>query len=187
MQIDLRGLNGVAEKARAQTARRNAALPRLLSRPSGTIRTACGGRLGNGYHHEARCTRRKAARPTVEEKVNEVVERLVRADVGRLLRNEYPGKAICVDCLAAAIPAGSPPFTRIEIRRAVREMTDSPGFAGLPALIPLPPLPGGTGVPRVQHCDVGGQIGFADWSDRLAPGSDQKLGTSSLRIVPLHG
>jgi hypothetical protein len=28
---------------------------------------------------------------------------------------------------AAAISAGSPPFTRIEIRRAVREMTGSPG------------------------------------------------------------
>jgi hypothetical protein len=59
--------------------------------------------------------------------VNEVVERLVRADVGRRLRNEYPDKAICVDCLAAAIPAGSPPFTRIEIRRALREVTESPG------------------------------------------------------------
>ena len=42
-----------------------------------------------------------------EDEVNEVVERLVRADVGRLLHNEYPGKAICIDCLAAAIPAGS--------------------------------------------------------------------------------
>jgi hypothetical protein len=59
--------------------------------------------------------------------VNEVVERLVRADVGRLLHNEYPGKAICIDCLAATIPAGSPPFTRIVIRRALREMTTSPG------------------------------------------------------------
>src|SRR4030095_7358834 len=38
-----------------------------------------------------------------------------------------PGKAVCIDCLAATIPAGSPPFTRIEIRRALREMTTSPG------------------------------------------------------------
>jgi hypothetical protein len=59
--------------------------------------------------------------------VNEVVERVVRADVGRLLHNEYPGKAVCIDCLAATFPAGSPPFTRIEIRRALREMTESPG------------------------------------------------------------
>ena len=59
--------------------------------------------------------------------MNEVVERVVRADVGRLLHNEYPRKPICIDCLAAAIPAGSPPFTHIEIRRAVREITESPG------------------------------------------------------------
>jgi hypothetical protein len=59
--------------------------------------------------------------------VNEVVEKLVRADVGRLLHNEYPGRALCVDCLAAAIPSGSTPFTHIEIRRAVRKITESPG------------------------------------------------------------
>lgn len=59
--------------------------------------------------------------------MNEVVERVVRADVGRLLHDEYPRKAICIDCLAAAIPAGSPPFTHIEIRRAVRGIAESPG------------------------------------------------------------
>jgi hypothetical protein len=59
--------------------------------------------------------------------VNEVVEKVVRADVSRLLHNEYPRQAICIDCLAAAIPAGSPPFTHIEIRRAVREIMESPG------------------------------------------------------------
>jgi hypothetical protein len=63
--------------------------------------------------------------------VNEVVERVVRADIGRLLHNEYPRKAICIDCLAAAIPAGSPPFAHIEIRRAVREIRESPGSLNL--------------------------------------------------------
>ena len=60
--------------------------------------------------------------------MNEVVEKVVRAEVDRLLRTDYFGKAVCIDCLAGRIPAGSgPPFTRIEIRRAVREMTQSPG------------------------------------------------------------
>jgi hypothetical protein len=71
--------------------------------------------------------------------VDEVVERLVRAEVGRLLHNEYPGKAICIDCLAAAIPAGSPPFT----------------IVGLTAIFPLPPLQGGRGVPHLQHREIG--------------------------------
>ena len=60
--------------------------------------------------------------------MHEVVEKVVRAEVERLLRTEYPGQPVCVDCLAGKIPAGSgPPFTRIEIRRAVREITQSPG------------------------------------------------------------
>ena len=59
--------------------------------------------------------------------MHEVVEKAVRAEVERLLRAEYPGQPVCVDCLAGKIPAGSgPPFTRIEIRRAVREMMGSP-------------------------------------------------------------
>jgi hypothetical protein len=61
------------------------------------------------------------------EKVNELAGKVIRAEVDRLLRAEYVGKAICFDCLAGKIPAGSgPPFTRFEIRRAVREMTGSP-------------------------------------------------------------
>jgi hypothetical protein len=60
--------------------------------------------------------------------MNEVVGKVVRAEVDRLLRIDYSGKPVCVDCLAGKIPAGSgPPFTRIEVRRAVREMTQSPG------------------------------------------------------------
>lgn len=86
--------------------------------------------------------------------MNEVVERVVRADIGRLLHNEYPRKAICIDCLAAAIPAGSPPFAHIEIRRAVREIRESPGSLNL-AFIPVPPLQGGTGVPRLRHTEIG--------------------------------
>jgi len=70
--------------------------------------------------------------------VNEVVEKVVRADVSRLLHNEYLRQAICIDCLAAAIPAGSPPFTHIEIRgprnNGVARIFECPTF------IPVPPL-----------------------------------------------
>lgn len=69
-----------------------------------------------------------ATAPWENKKMNEVVEKVVRAEVDRLLRIDYSGKPVCVDCLAGTIPAGSgPPFTRIEVRRAVREMTQSPG------------------------------------------------------------
>jgi hypothetical protein len=50
--------------------------------------------------------------------VNEVVERLVRADVGRLLHNEYAGKAVCIDCLAATLPLA--PLRSRESRSVVR-------------------------------------------------------------------
>jgi hypothetical protein len=58
--------------------------------------------------------------------VNEVVEKVVRADVSRLLHNEYPRQAIYIDCLAAAIPAGigSAP-TPVPLARQERGHADS--------------------------------------------------------------
>jgi hypothetical protein len=63
-----------------------------------------------------------------EEKVNDVLNKVVRAEVGRLLRNEFPEKSVCLDCLTRMIHATSgPPYTKAQIRKVVVAVTETRG------------------------------------------------------------